>query len=148
MYKMLVSIRKTCQDKSMCIFRTEICILHICRICCYAMQKNMDKMLISIRKTCQDKSMCIFRTELCIFAGYAGMQRDIVLVLVAVANWTAGWTLVPPREASPMMLVEMMVMIIKAIMMFLMIREMMRLMVLKIIAILPSSTFVFFWHTL
>ena len=48
----------------------------------------------------------------------------------------------PPREASPMMLVEMMVMIIKAIMMFLMIREMMRLMVLKIIAILPSSTFV------
>ena len=44
----------------------------------------------------------------------------------------------PAREASPVMLVVMM-----AIMMFLMIGEMMRLMVLKIIAILPSSTFVF-----
>ena len=49
----------------------------------------------------------------------------------------------PPREASPMMLVEMMVMIIIAIMMFLMITDMMRSMVLKIIAILPSSTFVY-----
>ena len=49
----------------------------------------------------------------------------------------------PPREASPMMLVVMMVMIVKAIMMFVMIREMTRLMVLKIIAISTSSTFVF-----
>ena len=49
----------------------------------------------------------------------------------------------PAREASPMMLVVMMVMIVIETMMFLMIREMMRLMVLKIIAILPSSTFVF-----
>ena len=53
---------------------------------CNEKDKAMYKMLVSIRKTCQDKSMCIFRTEVCIFAGYAGMQRDIVPVLVAVAN--------------------------------------------------------------
>ena len=53
---------------------------------CNEKDKAMYKMLVSIRKTCQDKSMCIFSTELCIFAGYAGMQRDIVPVLVAVAN--------------------------------------------------------------
>ena len=114
---------------------------------CSEKDNLLYKMLVSNRKTCQDKSMCIFRTELCIFAGYAGMQRDIVLVLVAVANWTAGWTLVPAKEASPMMLVVMMVMIVIAIVMFLMIRETMRLVVLKIIANLTFINFCLFGDT-